>query len=168
MKKVLCGIVFFVLVAGILTGCQNDDLKTQISQEIGVNVQNGTQVHDYDTHSGNGDGTTCAIIAFTDDSVANEIAENDAWKKLPLDQTLTTLVYGIADKNTKDGPYVVDNDGNALVPQIKNGYYRFIDRHADSSDPADDTEVLNRKSYNFTLAIYDTDANNLYFIKLDT
>lgn len=168
MKKILCAMVSLVLVGGVLAGCQADDTKAELSQELGINTQTGTMVYDYDTHSGNGDGTSCAIIAFTDDSMRDQVEENDQWKPLPLDETLTTLVYGVFTKDTQNGPYITDKDGKALVPEIKNGYYRFIDRHSDSTNPSDDTDVLSRSSYNLTLAIYDSDANNLYFLKLDT
>ena len=56
-----------------------------------------------------------------------------------------------------------DWDWNPLVPDIQNGYYRLIDRHSDR-----ETDILDRYSFNFTVGLYDTDNNTLYFCELDT
>ena len=48
------------------------------------------------------------------------------------------------------------------------GYYLFIDRHSDSFDKYDETEINNRSSYNFSLAIYNSDLKEMYFYEMDT
>ena len=53
-------------------------------------------------------------------------------------------------------------------PAVENGWYRLIDRHADAADPADESAILGRGSLNFTLALYDADRNELYYLTLDT
>lgn len=35
------------------------------------------------------------------------------------------------DKTGKYGPYLTDNDGKPLVPEIQNGYYLLIDRQVE-------------------------------------
>ena len=77
--------------------------------------------------------------------------------------------------NLRESP---DKESNALgtlelgseveVLAVENGWYRFIDRHAQSYDSADESEVLERGSFNFTLALYDADRNELYYLTLDT
>jgi len=59
-------------------------------------------------------------------------------------------------------------DGTPAIPEVDNGYYYFRDRHYQSTDPTDDSGVLGRASYNFTIAIYDTDSKILYYMELDT
>ena len=50
------------------------------------------------------------------------------------------------------------------MPEIREGYYRLIDRHAEAGE----SDILERSSFNFTLALYDTGADTLYFFELDT
>jgi hypothetical protein len=54
------------------------------------------------------------------------------------------------------------------IPQIKNGYWFFSDRHNKSTSPEKDVDLFERRSFNFTLAIYDIDTNTLYYFELDT
>lgn len=41
-------------------------------------------------------------------------------------------------------------------------------RHSESTDHFDDTNVLDRHSFNFVIAIFDTDTNRLYYSRFDT
>ena len=67
------------------------------------------------------------------------------------------------------GPYISDADGNPLAPEIENGYYFFMDRQAEENeDKYDDSKVLDRGSYNFTVAVYDTDTDVMHYFKMDT
>ena len=51
---------------------------------------------------------------------------------------------------------------------LENGYYFFEDRHSESKDSADDSEMFYRNSYNFSIAVYDTDNHIFYYFELDT
>ena len=62
------------------------------------------------------------------------------------------------------GPYLTDGEGDPLVPEIRAGFYRLIDRHAQAGE----TDLLGRASLNFTLALYDTDTDTLYYFEMDT
>lgn len=96
-----------------------------------------------------------------------EIQGNTEWEAFPLDETVQTLVYGAEDETSKYGPYLTDNDGKPLVPEIQNGYYLLIDRQVEK-DKATGADILHRSSFNFDLGLYDTDTNTLYFCQLDT
>lgn len=52
----------------------------------------------------------------------------------------------------------------AGIPKVENGCYYFIDRQHDTER----TGLLYRRSYNFSLAIYDLDENILYYCEIDT
>lgn len=103
------------------------------------------------------------MLSFNDDIVLEKIKNNTEWSAFPLDETVQTLVYGVETETTKDGPFLTDENGKSLVPEIQNGYYCLIDRHSDTK-----AEILERNSFNFTLGLYDTDTNTLYFCELDT
>jgi len=147
-----------------LTACGSKRTQETVSKALGFDVSGGKEVSNYDTHSGNGDGTSCVAISFDDDTnVLEGIKRNAEWKALPPDETVQTLVYGVSDETSSIGPFLKDGNGTPLVPEIQNGYYLLIDRNTDKG-----TDILNRSSFNFTFGLYDTDTNTLYFCKLDT
>lgn len=49
------------------------------------------------------------------------------------------------------------------MSKVENGYWFFNDRNNQKS-----LELLERSSFNFTLAIFDADTNILYVYELDT
>ena len=151
-----------------LAACNNKPSQEAISKELGVNVSSGIKLSDTDTHRGfHGDGYTFTSLQFEDNSVLDVIKEDSKWKEFPLDATMQTLVYGLDDEESQIGPFLNDGQGNALVPEIKNGYYILIDRYAEK-DKVRGADILNRDSFNFTVGLYDADNNIMYFCKLDT
>ena len=116
------------------------------------------------THGGfHGDGVSCTALQFSDDTVLEEIKNSSNWKEFPLDETVQAIVYGISEDTYSIGPYLTDDEGNAIVPDIQNGYYLLIDRQIDQ-----EMDILSRASFNLTVALYDTDTNILYICELDT
>lgn len=159
MKK----LILIILSVMILSACNATKSQNEISNTLGIHISNATEVSNYDTHSGNGDGTSCIVLNFENKDVLKQIEENQDWKPFPLDETAKTLAYGYEDEITSTGSFLKDDKGENLVPEIESGYYTLIDRQPNKTG-----NILERKSFNFTLAIYDTDNNNLYFCKLDT
>lgn len=166
MKKITT-LIIVMIFCFLLTACGSKISQDTVSKELGINVSNGEEISSYDTHSGNGDGISCVAFRFSNDEVMEEIKSNSAWKSFPLDETVKILVYGVSDGTSSIGPYLNDNEGNALVPEIQNGYYLLIDRQVENNK-ASGADILHRHSFNFTLGLYDTDTNTLYFCKLDT
>lgn len=164
MRKPLVALMAIIVVLSIaLTACKSESGQNIVSEALGIDVSSGNEVSNYDTHNGNGDGTSCIALSFNDDTVLEKIKNNTEWSSFPLDETVQTLVYGVETETTKDGPFLTDENGKPLVPEIQNGYYCLIDRHSDTK-----TEILKRSSFNFTLGLYDTDTNTLYCCELDT
>ena len=114
---------------------------------------------EYDDHGAMGDGTRFITFEFDSNDTLNQIKSDSNWKKFPLDKTTKTLMYG----DEKTSSYVTDNNSRPLFPEISEGYYMLIDRQEDKSQ-----NILNRPSSNFTLAVYDTKTNTLYFAEIDT
>jgi len=166
MKRLLFIISALILIFSLVT-CGSQNPQKTISRELGIDVSGGKITAHSDTHGGfQGDGTTFIALEFTGDEVLEQISENGQWKPFPLDDTANALLYGTFHDIARSGPYVVDGEGNPLVPDIQDGYYRLIDRHTDAGKGEED--ILHRFSFNFTLAIFDTGTNTLYFCKLDT
>lgn len=154
-----------------LTGCsRSGSITDEISKTIGIDLADVEYVTRIDTHGGfHGDGSTIVTIPMSSQSVLQQINSNSNWHPLPLTENLTAVVYGITDGTSTIGPYItVDDTRNPAVPEISNGYYFFLDRHSQSTDPHDDTNVLSRASFNLTIAVYDSDTEMLYFLEFDT
>ena len=64
--------------------------------------------------------------------------------------------------------YLYDLAGKAGIPMVKNGYWIFIDRYDDQHTFNNVENLFNRGSFNFTIAIYDTDNSVLYYFEFDT
>ena len=176
-NKVYRFVLCVSILCSILTGCagvginQEAALKRSISTELAIDCGSADISDSWDSHGGfHGDGTSFYRLDFPDDSIVNDIKESTDWSQLPLTDNLTALVYGKEIDNCDYAPSITKtNDGeHPLFPPIENGYYCFIDRHSESTDKKDDTDVLNRYSKNFTIAIYDTDNNVLYYGSCDT
>lgn len=118
-----------------------------------------------DTHSGNGDGLAYWELAFPEDA---PVPRENPWRPLPLSGNLTILAYGISNGAFSNGPYLTGEDGNCLLPTVEHGYYYFEDRHSESTDPHSDHGLLDRASFNLTLALYDTDSHTLCCCEFDT
>ena len=170
MRKKIGAVLALLLLAAALGGCQRQRAAAkEISDALGVDVSDGEQLAYTDSHGGfHGDGLTFAALKFPDAALADEIKGKEGWKALPLSKNLTAAAYGISDETSSTGPYLTDEDGEPVLPEIENGYYYFQDRHAKSADAYDDTELLDRASLNFTIALYDVDTDTLYYVKYDT
>lgn len=166
MKKLgWIGIVLVFVFS--LASCGSQEPQEIVSEALGVDSSTGSTMSSMDTHSGNGDGISCVVLHFDGNEMIKQIEADDAWQPFPLDETVQTLVYGVSDAENSIGPFLTDEDGKALVPEIKNGYYRLIDRQVEQ-DTATGADILNRASFNFTVGLYDTDTNMLYCCELDT
>lgn len=124
-----------------------------------------TVIEELDTHGGfQGDGSYYLILDCSNNKVkALEIVED--WNKLPLSENLNLIMHG----GEKDGvTYLYKLAEEAHMPKIGNGYYIFEDRHSESKDSRDDSDLFDRYSYNFSLAIYDCDTDKMYYFEFDT
>lgn len=155
MKNAAAIICTIVIFAFSLIGCGDKDT---VAYNLKLNVSSGEVAESFDTHGGfNGDGATFARIKFSDDSALTQIENNNVWTPLPSDETVQSLLYG------DYSGFVCDENGNSLIPEIKNGYSMLIDKQDKSL-----TNMLERASLNFVLGVYDTDTNTLYYYELDT
>ena len=162
MKR-LFAISLVVVALFVLVSCgSKTTAQDTISKELDLDVSGGKEVLNTNTYSG-GEGTSCIAVTFDDDTILDAIKSSANWKAFPLDETVQTLVYGIENGTSQEGPFLADENGDSMVPEIQNGYYLLIDRHSDTK-----SNILERGSFNFTVGLYDTDNNTLYCCKLDT
>ena len=112
----------------------------------------------------NGDGQYYLILDCSEDTErARKVVRE--WNPLPLSHNLDLMMYG----GEEDGSHYSFNCAEeAHWPKVEHGFYRFVDRHPEAKDPSDDSELLGRDSFNFSVAVYDTDSDILYYYNLDT
>lgn len=164
--------MFAFLVSGILlvsTGCAGGEEEAwkEAREVLGISEVGGTVISDEDSHGGfHGDGTSLLTVAFSDTSFLEAVESSEEWKVLPVDQTVQALLYGVSWEDGQIGPYLTDEEGNALIPAVQEGYYWLKDRQ--TSEEADGLALLDRPSINCTVAVYDTKTNELYYATLDT
>ena len=117
------------------------------------------------THGGfHGDGSYYLILDCSENKEKALENLND-WKELPLPENLNLIMYG----GEKDGmTYGYHLAEEAKMPVVQNGYYYFCDRHSESTDSSDASELFDRYSFNFSFAVYDSDADRMYYFEFDT
>lgn len=166
MKRSFC--MLSVVAFLILSACGEESLQSEVSGELGIDVSACEVISASDTQGGfHGDGTTFIVLDCADVDVLNQIKEKSGWRAFPLEDTAKALVYGIENETERIGPYLTDQEGNPLVSEIENGYYMLIDRQVEEGW-ATGADILHRGSFNFTLGLYDTDKELLYFCEEDT
>ena len=158
-KIIIVTIVFCLF----LTSCNAVDSGQ--TDYFGFKTSVFTVVDEKDTHGGfHGDGSYYLILDCSEETEQAAELVND-WTPLPLTENLQLIMYG----GTKNGvSYGYNLAEEAHWPTISNGVYKFVDRHSEAVDKSDDTNLFNRYSYNFSVAVYDLDTNTLYYFEFDT
>jgi hypothetical protein len=149
-----------------LSSCQSYGLQQILDAYagmdcLGLDLSRGAVTRQEDSHGGfHGDGSAFTVLTF--DAEARQTLEGemggDCWHPLPMTENAAKAVEYLA----------LDENDTRLIPEVEQGYYYFRDRHHESQDPADDSTLFDRYSYNFTLAVYDSETGTLYYFELDT
>ena len=169
--------MFWVIMLSLLLGASGNHQLTntvemaRISKTLDLALAQGTLIENVDTHTGShGDGDSLQTWTFADDSLLKQIQADSAWKPFPLTENLKALLYGVTyDEGlsvTVVGPYVSFSEEQ--LPRVEHGYYYFVDRQGESEQQNSDEQILERVSYNFSIAIYDTDTDTLYYVEADS
>ena len=159
----------YVRLAGaaiVLVGCfirvgEDDFWQRRVSESLQIDASEGTVVNSYDDHSGfHGDGTSYVVLSFENEELEQGIAAPGGWNHLPLTENLETLIYGTRTDAETIGPFI-----GITMSKAEKGYWYFYDRQGET---ADDSNVLNRGSFNYTFALYDAEKDLLYYCEYDT
>lgn len=159
MKKKILLLCLLLITVLAIVGCSGEDTW------FGFRSKDFTVIQTEDTHGGfQGEGMTGVILDCSENrEKALELVAD--WKELPLSENLSLMFYG----GERDGVYYAyDFAAQANMPKVEHGFYCFQDRHSKSTDSGSDAEILDRGSYNFSMAVYDSDTDRLYYFELDT
>lgn len=161
MRKLFAIILMFAFLI-TLSSCSS---SAQTGDYFGFSKQIFPVIEEEDTHGGFlGDGSYYLILDCSNkvDAAMENVGD---WEQLPLSENLHLIMYG----GEKDGmTYGYNLSEEAHIPAIENGYYYFKDRHSEAKDSSDDSELFKRASFNFSLAVYDSDTNRFYYFEFDT
>lgn len=153
MKRFL---TLMLILLAVLTACGGDGGFQQgrelrrMSRALGLDLSAGTLARYEDSHGGfHGDGLTTAEVEIG--GLAGRLADIPGWRPLPL---------------SENGAKALELIGGA--EGTEEGFYYLYDRHSQSQDPFDDSELHQRGSWNFTIAVYDSKNERLYYYKFDT
>lgn len=123
---------------------------------FGLRVGDYEIVESLDTHGGfHGDGTYYLILDCSKNR-EKALKAVSKWDRLPLPENMDQLMFG-----DETSWYRIADE--AKMPRVENGYYVFQNR---SSDKAAFDE--SGRIENFTIAVYDTDADMMYYFEWDT
>ena len=138
--------------------------KEIVSEELSIDVSDGTVEEFWDTRGWFGDGEVYAEITFEDDSFGEWLEESEEWHELPLRGNVGIIAYGGEDDwGDYWSPFITDEYGHRLIPRTENGAYYFAERFGNSWYPQDGSEFSAVYSMNFTFALYDANTRTLYF-----
>ncbi len=161
MKKIFV----IITLSAFLIALSACSINLQPDNYFGFSKQSFTVIEEKDTHGGFfGDGSYYLILDCSNnvDTALNIVAN---WNQLPLSENLNLIMYG----GEKDGmTYGYNLSEEAHMPEIENGYYYFEDRHSEAKDASDDSGLFSRASFNFSIAVYDSDTNRFYYFEFDT
>lgn len=160
-------IILAALILLLLSACASRGPEGDIANQLGIDISGGELISYTDDRGGFPyEGSRYAVLRFRDGSAAEQIEESPLWASLPLSETAHALIYGGGSDTYSIGPLVSDGEGNALIPPVEEGWYFLADRQARGGSPG--PEMLSRASFNFTLGLYDSESDTLYFYTLDT
>ena len=140
-------IIVTIIVCVVFSSCST--VGSGQGDYFGFKVSEFVVVDESDSHGGfHGDGDYYLILDCSENAEqAKELI--DGWKPLPLTENLQQVM-------------------DMTCSGMENGVYKFIDRHPDAIDASDDTDLFDRYSYNFSIAVYDLDTDMLYYFEFDT
>ena len=161
MKKIILIIVLILLILIVMSGLYINLIYNHncYSFLIEAEIPIFTNIEEKDTHGGfHGDGETLAKVKLSSEQgqeFIKEIKKNEHWEKLAIPEMLSNYMHNGLDKDVE-------------IPNVNNGYWIFINRYHEVSDKYNYMEIFDKPSYNFSVAVFDTDTNILYIYSLDT
>lgn len=181
-RKLIIFTMLAALCISAFSGCGSESPISHVEKAAGLDIGNASVVESTDSHDNFlGDGTLFISADCSNSPLTGQIKaaanKNSGWHKLPLTDTLARLMTGYTDScgQTYGPAFSFDNTGEPMFPDIKNGYWFFLDRSSNGSsglgsgDGSSDAEGINTAySYNFTFIMYDTDNDMLYYCEIDT
>lgn len=160
-RRLIC-LLLCPLLLSSLAGCLR---QKNLSNLLGVDLSAGQLLRETDSHGGFlGDGSQLLILAFSETdgaALSQSLSQAPGWKPLPPPESIAQALWG----DECHSSLILSAE---KIPAVTEGFYWFYDRHSQSQDPGDPGQLWDRPSFNFSLALYDSQSCRLYYYELDT
>ncbi len=165
MKKHCKPVIFLIGLFAFLLLCwwllRTPDPVDFVAETLGVSLPEGGVLAAEDSHDNFlGDGHTYIAIQFKED--ISEQLTGEYWHDYPMSENVHTALYGSESRSSDLSLFY------RSLPEIDKGRWLFIDRHDDATNPADDSLLYTRGSYNYIAVVYDSTARTLHYFAFDT
>lgn len=165
MKKsiIICISIWVVFITIILISFFVINIRygwhMYVASQIEIHIPFAVKNDIKDSHGGvQREGESLSMFYFDDknaEKFEERINKNQHWKKLPMNKVVEEST-GVWDEKMK-------------IPDVKNGYWFYLDRHSEAADKYNENDMYNsRYSFNYSVAVYDNDKGILYYYELDT
>jgi len=165
-RRLLRFFLLFLLAGSFLLDNSSGSRLEYLGTKIDLPLPEEAVLADYtDDHGGFlGDGLLFAEVDCSGCPLTVTLAEEPHWNPLPASEPIRRLMWD----EEQSYYFLSDWDGHPYFPEVTEGYWYFYDRHSEAADPYDPSDVWERVSFNFTLAVYDTQTDRLYICRFDT
>lgn len=139
---------------------------SELKREFNISKEKYEVITEYESERNFlGDGEDWLILDCSNqkDLVLEEIRN---WKPLPMSDDLYTIIFGGKKGDITYSGYGFAEETN--LRDVKNGYYLFLNRSSEDIDKYSEENIFDHYFGNFSLGIYDTDTNKLYYFKYDS
>lgn len=169
-KKVGYLIVILVIFGFIWTNVLFISTDKRLSRALGIRIPSDSALVIKDSHGGfHNDGDLMVRTKFESkeaEKMVAQIKSNQDWKATPLPKNIRLVLYG--GEIGPDNVYLSDLAKQNKMPEINSGYWLFIDRKDGNKKITAGEEFLSSSSSNYTVGLYDTQTNSLYYFESDS
>lgn len=154
VKKV--GFVSASFLSLLLASCGGRSAVKYYSEELNIDFRYGDVTYFEDNHGGFlGDGYMLCEVLFPDNKIERQIKKSEYFTQYPLSENLKKFIYQ---------PF----DDSLIIPEFKNGYFYFLNRHDNAKHKDTDEDLFDTMSFNFTFILYDCEEDMAYICEYDT
>lgn len=169
-KKTGYLIVILVIFGFIWTNVLFISMDKRLSRALGIRIPSDSALVIQDSHGGfHNDGDLMVRTKFEGkkaEKMVSQIKSNQDWEATPLPQEIKLVLYG--GEISPDNVYQSDLAKQNNMPEISAGYWLFIDRKDGKKKITAGKEWLSDYSSNYTVGLYDTKTNSLYYFESDS
>lgn len=166
MKKKIVLTILILLVLSICCACVKEPPKEIIEKAINIKIK-GADVEKHINKAWVGDGIDYIVLKKIDSGFLEIIKNSSEWSESPSSIVKAILYGGEYQGEWTGGPMLMDDNDKVLIPKIKHAYYYYKNRF-EYTDNDDELTELEKKTKNFTVAVYDIDNKKLYYCEFDS
>lgn len=158
-------LLLLLITTILLTSCKpHFSASDYLKEQINIDITDCIVLRDNDSHNIFGIGETIieANCKYDKENIEKQIKD---YNKLPLSENLQYIMYQEEKKDENEELYQLAK--NNKIPEIKDGYYYFINRYNKRELKYDDKDIFEDISLKFTLVLYDSSTNILYYYEYD-